>query len=148
MTAAADRTGDRNLLDDLSATPSEVEKIVRWVKDIKPDRIQINTATRPPADKSARAASGEKLEELARILGDRAEVIAEFIGEEAPQTPVTAGRSDILALLQRRPCTMQDIVEGLRIHRIAAIKYINELVQSCEIEVEKRGETLYYKVWE
>jgi wyosine [tRNA(Phe)-imidazoG37] synthetase (radical SAM superfamily) len=136
------------LVDDLSAIPGEVEKIARWVREIKPDRIHLNTATRPPAEKSAHAVPKEKLEELARLLGDSAEVTAEYRTEQPPPAPVKVSRSEIVAMLQRRPCTLQDIVEGLRIDRTEAMKYINELIQSCQIEAEQRGNAIYYKAGE
>ncbi|HET6441951.1 MAG TPA: radical SAM protein, partial [Phycisphaerae bacterium] len=135
------------LLGGVTAIPTEVEKIARVVRQIGPDRVQINTVTRPPAEEYAFPVGRSELQELAAAFGDRAEVIAEYrpgpeAADFAPQ------REDITALLRRRPCTVGDIAEGLGLHRNEVIKYVNELVTNGVLETRLRGRTLYYAVAE
>ncbi|MGB2967730.1 MAG: radical SAM protein, partial [Phycisphaerae bacterium] len=131
------------LLGGITALPAEVEKIARIVRQIHPDRVQINTVTRPPAEEYAFRVPRADLENLAAMLGDRAEVIADY-HPEAEVTGLAARSEDIVALLRRRPCTMEDIVQGLGLHRNEAIKYVNELVARGILETRFRGRTAYY----
>ena len=90
------------LLDDVAADPREMEALVRAAARIRPDRVQLNTVTRPPAESWAVAVSLERMAELAAMFSPPAEVIAEF-----PATAVEgtgrAGREEILQMLLAVP---------------------------------------------
>lgn len=89
-----------------------VEQLKPVLARVKPQRIQLNTVVRPPAESSARPVSRAVLEKMARRLGPHAEVIVPFEKERAQ--PVSADLTgEILGLLARRPCTAADIAAGL-----------------------------------
>ena len=69
------------LLGGMSAIPAEVDKIGGLIERIRPDRVQLNTATRPPAEDFALPVSRRDMERFARMLGGRAEVIARADGD-------------------------------------------------------------------
>jgi predicted ArsR family transcriptional regulator len=51
---------------------------------------------------------------------------------------------DILSMLKRRPCSLDDICSGLGIHRNEALKHITELQQRKLIDSEvKNGRTFF-----
>jgi wyosine [tRNA(Phe)-imidazoG37] synthetase (radical SAM superfamily) len=123
---------------------AEVEKIAKYAKDIGPDRIQLNTVTRPPAEEYAFKVSRQQLEEYAKIFDPVAEVIADFHGtHSAPD--FSAARESVTQLLQRRPCTLDDIANGLGIHRNEAVKHIEELLARNETETVISGGKTYYR---
>ena len=62
-----------------------------------------------------------------------AEVIADYRGVHA-ERDFAATRETVLQMLQRRPCTVADIAEGLGIHRNEAIKYVEALLAAGAIE--------------
>jgi wyosine [tRNA(Phe)-imidazoG37] synthetase (radical SAM superfamily) len=132
------------LLGGVTALPAEVEKIGRLVAQIAPDRVQVNTVTRPPAEPYAFRVPPAELAEFAAMLGDRAEVIAEH-RPSAETADFAAHAEDIVALLRRRPCTMEDIAQGLRLHRNEAVKCVNELLAHNVLEIRWRGRTPYYR---
>ncbi|OGV48791.1 MAG: radical SAM protein [Lentisphaerae bacterium GWF2_44_16] len=116
-----------------TAINSELEKIAALVAKIMPDRVQLNTVTRPPAEDFAMGISRERLEEFAGLFDPRAEVIADFRGiHSAPD--FSAARESVLELLRRRPCSIDDIANGLGIHRNEAVKYAEELLAAKSIE--------------
>lgn len=135
------------LLGGITAIPAEVEKIARIVRRIDPDRVQINTVARPPAEEYAFPVSKPELEELAAAFGNRAEVIADYRPSH-PRADFANRGEDIAALLRRRPCTVDDIAEGLGLHRNEVVKYVNALVADGVLETRLRGRTLYYAVAE
>ena len=128
-----------------TALPEEFAKIARHVSSIQPDRIQLNTVSRPPAEECAVGASHQCLADLAASLPLPAEVIADFRGVHR-QTEFAAGREEVLQLLRRRPCSIADIADGLNMHRNEAIKYVEELSAENVLEQSLVGEKLHYQV--
>ncbi|MBN1590698.1 MAG: radical SAM protein [Pirellulales bacterium] len=113
------------LVADL-ATDAEVAKIARHAERIRPDRIQLNTVTRPPADRCAAAVSRDRLIQLASSFRPPAEIIAEFRATRE-QAVSEVSRDRVVALIERRPCTLDDIAQGTGMHRNEVVKYIEYL---------------------
>jgi wyosine [tRNA(Phe)-imidazoG37] synthetase (radical SAM superfamily) len=131
------------LLRDLTADKEEVEKIASFVKQIKPDRIQLNTVARPPLEKFARAIEKNEMSEFIKIFGKKAEIIVDFPeAEKGDAQSVT--EDDILNLLKRRPCSIEDIAKGLSIHPIAALKHLDNLLAKKLIKVERIKDSDFY----
>ncbi len=132
------------LLAGQTAAEEEVSRIVECVERIKPDRVQLNTATRPPAEGFARAVPAERLRELAAMFDPPAEVIADVRSGGEHHAPPT-GRDEIMSLLRRRPSSLDDIAGGLGIHRNEAVKHIEHLLAEGLIEPAPSAGRLYYK---
>jgi len=132
------------LLGGITAIPAEVEKIRRLIARIRPDRVQLNTVTRPPAEDFALPVSRQDMERYAAMLGGRTEVIADFRGVHR-EGEFAAKREDVLDLLRRRPCTIEDITAGLGMHTNEAAKYVTELLERGAIVAEAREGRSYYK---
>lgn len=128
-----------------TAIPAELAKVANCVERIRPDRVQLNTVSRPPAEKYAVGVSSERLAELASTFHPRAEVIADFRGVHR-QAAFVAGREEILQMLRRRPCSVDDIAGGLGMHRNEVIKYLEELNAENLLEQSLTAERLYYKL--
>ncbi len=109
-----------------TAVESEARKIAECVARIQPDRVQLNTATRPTAEDYAVMADRERMLELAAKFDPPAEVIADYRSVHA-QSDFQAGRDGVLEMIQRRPCSLEDIADGLGMHRNEVLKYIEEL---------------------
>ena len=133
------------LVDGLTATKPAVADLVKWAARISPDRVQLNTVTRPPADPSAAGISRESLAQFAAMFSPRAEVIADFRGVHE-QSDFAAGRECVLDLLRRRPCSVDDIADGLRMHRNEVVKYVEELAAENKVEVVEVGEKRHYRL--
>jgi wyosine [tRNA(Phe)-imidazoG37] synthetase (radical SAM superfamily) len=132
------------LLDGINSDDEAIQDLIKCVSRIAPDRIQINTATRPPADPRATPVAKERLDELARRFRPAAEVIADYRNVHA-QTDFQTRKESVLDLLDRRPCTLDDITGGLGIHRNEAIKYVEELTATGQLAAENIAEKTFYK---
>lgn len=126
-----------------TAIPDELEKTAECVARIQPDRVQLNTVTRPPAEDYALGVSPGRLAELATLFQPRAEVIADFRGVHR-QAEFVAGREDILEMLRRRPCSLEDIADGLEMHRNEVIKYLEEIRAEKLLEESTVAGKMYY----
>ena len=129
---------------DLNTTGSQQEKIARLIDRIMPDRVQLNTVTRPPCEEFAVAMPPEELRQAARALGARAEVIAEFHVADRSEY-CEARREDILNLLMRRPCTLEEVSTGLGLHPNEVVKYLDELLTEHVLVYDGSGARAFYR---
>ena len=91
------------MIQGMNSSSAEVARISRLAEQIRPDRIHLNTAVRPPVEEFVAPLSHEKLSALTRIFHPAAEVIAEFQGKEAEERHGSLEK--IYGMLERRPCT-------------------------------------------
>jgi len=124
-------------------TEDEISRIKRLTDRIAPERIQLNTAVRTPAEEYAGLVDRERMEEISAFFGRNCEVIADYTGMHTLNEFSSTGE-DVLELLRLRPCSIDDISAGLGLHRNEAVKYVQELVDRKLIRMEeRRGERLY-----
>lgn len=131
------------LVKGINSLPEDVKKIAAITGLIRPDRIQLNTAVRPPAEGFVEPLSREELEELAGLFEPRAEIIAEFGGKQARN--IKANEQAILSMLERRPCTAEEIAEVFDMNLNEVSKYLGKLMDEDLIEPERRNLLLYYR---
>ena len=130
------------LLWGLNSTLVDVSKIAEFVSRVRPDRVQLNTAVRPPAEQFAVALPIEHMAELAGLFTPTAEVIAEFSAVHAAD--VQANEDTILAMLQRRPCTPEQVAAVFGMHLNEVSKYIGKLCRTGRAHSSRRGVGVYY----
>lgn len=133
------------LLAGITGIASEVEQLAKLSARLEPDRIQLTTAVRPPAESFAEPVSESALADFARRFTPRAEVMgsvlpATFDGE--------ATRADILALLSHRPCSTSDAASGLGIHHDEALKALSALVMEGAVSLHTHDRNAFYTVHE
>lgn len=131
------------LLAGCTDTEVEAKKLAQCAGLLKPDRIQVNTVTRPPAESFATGVSRERLDELSRVFDPPAEVIADY-HHVHEQTQFSASREEILNLLQRRPCSINGIAQGLNMHPNEVVKYVEVLHAEKLLETRWISGTCYY----
>jgi len=130
------------LIGGINSMPNDVQKIAALAESIRPDRIQLNTAVRPPAEEFVSALSQRRLAALTDLFCPPAEVIAEFNADHA--THIKANQDTILNLLQRRPCTAKQIADVFDMHFNEVSKYLGKLVRTEQIHSEYINTDVYY----
>jgi len=100
------------LVKGMNDRPEHLRRLKTLVEALSPDRVQINTVVRPPAEKTAKPLSRAELERARALLGSASEIIADF-----RKTDRRRGRAlrdeDVLAVLKRRPVTLRDLAASL-----------------------------------
>ena len=129
------------LIRGVNSAPKDIDQIAKLAKSIAPDRIQLNTAVRPPAESFVHPIPKEELESIADRFEPIAEVIAEFSSDFSPS--VEANEETILSMLRRRPCTAKEISEVLGLHLNEVSKYIGKLERTERIK-PKDGNPPHY----
>jgi wyosine [tRNA(Phe)-imidazoG37] synthetase (radical SAM superfamily) len=131
------------LVRGINSSPEEVTKIAALAREIAPDRIQLNTAVRPPAEEFVTALPNEQMAALMHLFQPTAEIIADFSTPHSK--PMQANAAAILAMLKRRPCTAQQIVEGFGLHVNEVSKYLGKLMKEKKIRAERKKDGVYYR---
>ena len=129
------------LLGGVTGIDAEVDRLAALAARIAPDRIQLNTVVRPPAEQSAQPVSPDRLRDFAAVFTPHAEIIAAV----APTgRGGGASSAEIVALLERRPCTVAGIAAGLGVHHGEALKAISALVALGAVEQRIYEGRLFY----
>jgi wyosine [tRNA(Phe)-imidazoG37] synthetase (radical SAM superfamily) len=132
------------LVAGLNDSDEQIEKIAACIKKIGPDKVQLNTVTRPPAE-TVEAVSQQRLGEIAKKIYKNTEVIADFRKSDKPSTREVKG-DDIIEMLKRRPCTAEDMAAGLKVSKIELLKNVEHLIRDGKVEFVRQDDRIYYKV--
>jgi wyosine [tRNA(Phe)-imidazoG37] synthetase (radical SAM superfamily) len=133
------------LIAGVNTDAEQVDRIKGLIERIRPDKVHLNTAVRPPAEPDVRAVPREVLDRIARQIGGVCEVIGEAPAGPSDRHKIRA-ETDIVSVLKRRPCTIEDICAGLGITRNEAVKHVARLKEAGVVVSEWRGEVAYFFV--
>lgn len=131
------------LVKGINDSPADIEALKKDISRIKPDRVQLNTVIRPPAEKWARPLSRRELERIKSELGGRAEVVADF--QERPQPRAARLLEEaVLSLVARRPATVRDIAAALGSKEADVRRQLKLLLRAKKIRViSHKGRKFY-----
>jgi len=132
------------LLGGYTALRIPVQQMAERIRRIRPEKVQLNTAVRPPAEEYALQVSPERLKSLARLFKPPAEVIADFRIHRVPREAQSSTKT-LLDLLRRRPCTVQDVARGLSMKPAEAIKLLAILEDQGNIRTSRHGPSVFYR---
>ena len=131
------------LLAGVTTGESEVLEIAEWARRIRPDRVQLNTVVRPPAESSALPVSRGRLDLLATLFYPTAEIIADY-GGASPEVNALPDVSRMLELLRRRPCSMQELAATLGLRPLEVSKLVVCLVEQNRVAETRFGEDMFF----
>ena len=126
-----------------------VEHVVALRKaayEIRPDRVQLNTVIRPPAERFAKPVSLDDLEQIQCLFGPDTDIIGEPKDRIRKAKYQRQARPDaaILATVQGRPVTKLDLVCSLAVEPREIEKAPRRLLRSQRImPVDFSGKTFY-----
>ncbi len=131
------------LLKGINDSEEELSGLKKAIVDIAPDRVQLNTVVRPPAEANALPLSQERLEEIKRYLGGNTEIIAASqIKSRGKISDAKAER--IFEMIRRRPVTIDDISNALNFSRAETEQVVKGLKIKGFIQEQRHGENLFY----
>ena len=110
------------LLAGINDTDEEMRALKPLIHEIQPEKIQLNTVVRPPADVCAKALDSKRLEEIKLLLGERAEIVVD-IGSEKGAMEYQIKSEGLLEMVRRRPLRIKDMANslGLSIHEVESV---------------------------
>ena len=132
------------LVKGVNDSPAELRALKKAAERIRPDRIQLNTVVRPPAEKTARALSQAQMEKIRTFFGEKAEVIAAF-----KKAGSAGGESDaeaaILATIGRRPVTAADLSHSIGVPPADIRRLAARLIREGTIRAIRHCGQVYFE---
>ncbi len=114
----------------LNDTPEEITALRDAIERIRPDRVQLNTVVRPPAEEHVGGLTTMELYDIRGRLGESCEVPMEVSSQSGMDQEM---REAILACVIKTPKTIPEIALQLHRHRDELVHYITELLRSGQL---------------
>ncbi len=132
------------VIPGLNDCMAELEQMGEVIRQVKPDRIQLNTLDRPGAENWVQPAGENELKKCSAIINEGK--ITEGYHRRRAIPLNMEHQKNILDVLQHRRCTAGDLVGLLGLRPVEINKHLHMLVQLKRVEYirEKRG--LFYKI--
>jgi wyosine [tRNA(Phe)-imidazoG37] synthetase (radical SAM superfamily) len=136
------------IIPGLNTSDEELAGLKAAIQRIRPDRIQLNTLDRPPAEGWVEAAPEAELERIRRVLGCRQDI--DITGQRPPLTPAilaAEGHAGLIrATLHRRPSTIEDLVRTTGLAGGEVAKILGILERSGEITSKRMARGIFYAI--
>lgn len=145
------------LIEGFNTDNRQIAEIKTAVEQIRPDKIQLNTAVRPTADANIKRVNAERLLVIAKRLGKKCEIISDLLARHQGNSirnkdkdiqafSSTICRAEALvSMLKRRPCSLNDICSGLGIQRDEVLKYVTRFQQQGVVHSSEKDGIIFFK---
>jgi GTP-binding protein len=138
------------LVRGINDDEKSLQAIAKQLREIRFDRIDINTPVRPPVpERNALPCDDSVLDRALELFGPKAHAIGTFNKHlPSPASPVRSFSDrdkDIREMLLRRPCTISDIVSSLGLGRQAVIESLERLTKAGLVNSRSgQGDTYFH----
>ncbi len=131
------------IVPGINDTKEELEALKRAVDYIKPNRIQINSLDRPPAEDWVKPLSEKEKEEILKYLKgeilDRDIIYKKYLNKNKKLIPFNTLKGLVLESIKRRPQSIEDLAESLEVPQEAIEDVIDFLKDRNLIEKDLNG---------
>lgn len=135
--------------EPLNSTDEEVENLIRTIRYICPQEIEVLTISRPPAEAWVKPVSEERLKEIAdRFISEfGAEKVRLVLKGKKKRAKVLHRdlEEEVYALLLRRPCTFEQTWQGLSTNPESLCPVFEKLLREDKIEKIGSKNRDYYR---
>jgi len=133
------------MIPGINTSDDELEGLRKIIRDINPDRVQLNTLDRPGTEDWVLKADQQELDRIQTVLDfAAAEKVEPYryraLSSSHPGDPAV----QIHEILRRRPCTVEDIVSATGLHIMEVAKILREMVVVHDLQVKKEDRGLFY----
>ena len=133
------------IIPGINTSDEELSGLRKTIKDINPDRVQLNTLDRPGTEGWVLPATRTDLDRVEKILDF---ATAEKV-EQSPQSNLKTLYAidpveQIREILKRRPCTVDDIVSATGLRTIEVVKILREMAATTDLMTKREVRGLFY----
>ncbi len=131
------------LVEGYNTSDEDLTALKNVLDTLRVDTIQLNTVARPGTIKELKALDDGELERIRDFFGPRCEIVSSSyqsaIGKESEEDA-----QSIITLLERRPCTLQDIHNSTGIPIPGLIKLLESLKGTGRIDSTDFNGKIFY----
>jgi wyosine [tRNA(Phe)-imidazoG37] synthetase (radical SAM superfamily) len=131
------------LIKNINNSTEHLAMFKDLLRGMSMDKVQLNTVSRPPRESTALALDSAELSSAAGLLGAGCEVIAAF-GKEASTENLPEWTESVLATLQRRSLSLDDIVQTTGVPAAKAQAELGRLAKEGKIRVVRFNDDWFY----
>lgn len=136
------------LLKGINDSEEELDDIIKIVNKIKPDKVQLVTATRRTANEKAKALSDEEMEKVKKYFNAHSSVEIDIpsVSDKAKGNTKKITEEDIVNFLMRQPDTVHMIAISFNEDEKRVGELLKKLVESGKVREEIVNGVLSYAV--
>ena len=135
------------ILPGINDSREELEALGKIIREIEPERVQLNTLDRPGTVSNLEPATRQELERVIRILGSKdVEIIAKAKDLKSADQVSDKNMEDmVMETIHRRPCTKEDLAASLNLDMGALEILLKRLVREGRIQSTLQQRGLFYQ---
>lgn len=134
------------ILPGINDEKEDILALKQAVKQIRPDRVQLNTLDRPGTLAGIRPATKKELEAVIRLIDfDPIEIIAKVDEKIAAGIKRNDIRQAILETIHRRPCTALDLETILGLEENDITQYLSDLEKEGKVISSQQERGIFYQ---
>jgi wyosine [tRNA(Phe)-imidazoG37] synthetase (radical SAM superfamily) len=131
------------LIKGVNDSPGHIRKLKAAIEALKPDKVQLNTVVRPPAEKGALPLGENEMEAIRKTLGEGCEITVEF--PKKAGRPLRGGLDQaVLSIVGRRPVTAGDVVASLGRSPSEVRMALSRLVKTGKVRKTAHGGKAFF----
>jgi wyosine [tRNA(Phe)-imidazoG37] synthetase (radical SAM superfamily) len=133
------------IIPGINTSDEELAGLLKIIKEIKPDRVQLNTLDRPGTEEWVLPATRLELDRVRNILDTATPEIVESYPSSAPDSSYMEDPVEqIYEMLKRRPCTAGDLASATGLHIVEVEKLLREMADTHDLLVKREDRGLFY----
>lgn len=107
----------------------ELQKLKDQVSRIRPDKIQLNTVTRPPSESGIEPVPPIRMKEIQTFFGENCEIIGLY-DERKASSGGKSSAAEVLSLLERRAMTLEGLAQSQSTDKASIKELLRELKEA------------------
>lgn len=129
------------IVPGLNDAAEQVQRIADLAQSFAPDTVSLNTAVRPPADRSVRACPAERMAELAARFGSA----AQGVGEEPERDALALSEAALVALVSRHPVSLRSLAATFQTSESDLRTFLSPLLARGAVSLVETGRTWFVR---
>ncbi len=133
------------IIPHINTSDEELAGLLEIIREIKPDRVQLNTLDRPGTEEWVLSADQAELDRVQRMLDTATpEIVESFPSSVQKSSYGEDPVEQIYEMLKRRPCTVGDIASATGLHFMEVEKLLREMAVTHDLLVKREDRGLFY----
>jgi wyosine [tRNA(Phe)-imidazoG37] synthetase (radical SAM superfamily) len=134
------------IVPGLNDTDSELEKLAYALGRIGADKVQINSLDRPGTESWVRPVEKSDLERIQKYFHSFEIIGREMCGTSDSSIHGMDVKENILMMIKRRPCTLEDILKSTGMPRQIVTGLLDNILKEGVVRIEKRSRGDFYMI--
>ena len=133
------------IIPGINTSDEELAGLLEIIREIKPDRVQLNTLDRPGTEEWVLPANRAELDRVQRMLDTATpEIVESYPSRVQKSSYVEDPVEQIYEMIKRRPCTVEDLSSATGLHFMEVEKLLREMAHTHDLLVKREDRGLFY----